>query len=79
MKVTYDQVGKRVPGARAHLTELSGEAVCKWFDEQQDAKGNVVIHDGKRAYHLTVDNRTGCNDKVEFPNILTCVRMQSPA
>ncbi|KAL3144581.1 hypothetical protein ABBQ32_004305 [Trebouxia sp. C0010 RCD-2024] len=75
VKVTYDQVGKRVPGPRTHLTELSGEVVCKWFDEKRDAKGNVVTHNGKRAYHLTVDNRTGFNDKVEFPNILTGVCM----
>lgn len=74
VKVTFDKLGKRVPGARAHLHELTGEAVCKWFDEKLDGK-EVVRHHGKRAYHLTLNNSTGFNDKVEFPNILTGVRM----
>ena len=74
-KVTYDKVGKRVPGPRAHLTEKSGEAVCKWFDEKVDKAGKHIRYGGKRAYHLTLNNPTGFNDKVEFPNILTGVRM----
>lgn len=74
-KVTYDKVGKRVPGPRAHLTEESGEAVCKWFEEKLDASKKQVLIEGKRAYHLTLNNPTGFNEKVEFPNILTAVRM----
>lgn len=64
----------KVPSARAHLHELTGEAMCKWFDEKLDGK-QVVTHHGKRAYHLTLNNSTGFNDKVEFPNILAGVRM----
>lgn len=74
-KVTYNKVGKRVPGPRAHLTENSGEAVCKWFDEALDKQGNHMVLKGQRAYHLRLDNPTGFNEKVEFPNILAGVRM----
>ena len=76
-KVTYDRVGKRVPGARAHLKERSGEAVCKWFDEKlsSNKKGHAT-HNGKEAYHLKLYNPTGFNDKVEFPMILCGVRMR---
>ena len=40
-KVTYDKTGKRTPGPRAHLTEASGEAVCKWFEEKKDTNENI--------------------------------------
>ena len=30
---------------------------------------------GQRAYHLTLNNSSGYNEKVEFPTILTGVRM----
>ena len=77
-KVTYNKVDKRVLGPRAHLTEKSGEAVCKWFDEKMETvrrkKGHVIVK-GQRAYHLALDNPTGFNDKVEFPSILCGVRM----
>lgn len=78
-KVTYEKGGKQVPGPRAHLLETSGEAVCKWFDPIMELNTNRspmhVSYNGKKAYHLRIDNPTGFNDKVEFGTILTVVRM----
>ena len=74
-KVTYNKVGKRVPGPRAHLREKSGEAVCKWFEEALDKRGNHKVLKGQRAYHPRLNNPTGFNEKVEFANILAGVRM----
>ena len=75
-KVTYNRVGKRVPGARALLTERTGEAICKWFDEKltSNKKGHAT-HNGKKAYHLKLNNPTGFNDKMEFLMILCGVRL----
>ena len=73
-KVTYDRIGKRVPGPRAHLNEKSGEAVCKWFEEKVDSKEKPVLINGQRAYHLALNNASGYNEKVEFENT-TGVRM----
>lgn len=47
-KVTYDKVGERTLGVRAHLTEKSGEAVCKWFEEVRDASGKHVEIQGQK-------------------------------
>ena len=78
-KLTYDRVGKRVPGPTAHLTERTGEAVCKGFDEKltPSPKKSHVKHMGKLAYHMKLNNPTGYNDKVEFPMILcgVCMRL----
>ena len=59
-----------------HIHKESGEATCKWFDEKLDTKsGCPVLHHGKRAFHLTVNNPAGFNDEVVFANILAGVRM----
>ena len=73
-KVSFNQRNKRVPGPRAHLLEESGEAVCKWFAEVI-VNGEHVSYEGKKAYHLPIVNPYGFNEKVEFANILTAVRM----
>ena len=73
-KVTFSHRNKRVLGPRAHLLEESGEAVCKWFAEVT-VNGEHVSYDGKKAYHLPIVNPYGFNEKVEFANILTAVRM----
>ena len=60
-----------VPGPRAHIHEESDEATCKWFDEKLDSKtGRPVLHRGKRAFHLIVNNPAGFNDEMIFANIL---------
>ena len=65
-----------VPGPRAHIHEEPDEATCKWFDEKLDSKtGRPVLHCGKRAFHLTVNNPAGFNDEMIFANILAGVRM----
>ena len=59
--------------------ETFGEVVCKWFDavmELNTIRSPMhVSYNGKKAYHLRIDNSTGFNDKVEFGTVLTAVRM----
>lgn len=73
-KLTRNRSGRQVPGPRVHIND-GGKAACKWFDEKLDAHNKLVTHDGKRAFHLTLDNPTGFTDEVDFTNILSGVRL----
>ncbi|DBA88052.1 TPA: hypothetical protein ACH3X1_005033 [Trebouxia sp. C0004] len=73
-KLTRDRSGRQVPGPRVHIND-GGKAACKWFDEKLDKHSKPVTHDGKRAFHLTLNNPAGFTDEVNFANILSGVRM----
>ncbi len=74
VKLTRNKSGRQVPGPRVHIND-GGKAACKWFDEKLDKHSKPVTHDGKRAFHLTLDNPAGFTDEVDFANVLSGVRM----
>ena len=74
VKLTRNRSGRQVPGPRVHIND-GGKAACKWFDEKLDKHSRPVTRDGKRAFHLTLDNPAGFTDEVDFANVLSGVRM----
>lgn len=74
VKLTRNKSGRQVPGPRVHINN-GGKAACKWFDEKLDKQSKPVTHNGKRAFHLTLDNPASFTDEVDFANVLIGVRM----
>ena len=67
-KVTYNRVSKEVPGSRAHLTERSGEAVCKWFYEKLTSNEKAsATHYGRKSFEIEQPHHLGGHNSTQAP------------